>query len=217
MGNTHPRKMVLLSMIIIAASLVGCTRSASTQPATTATEGLSIEEINQRATMDAVRATLLAQTSQPQDTEAPTSTPTPTLSVPTLSPTPTGPTPTAVVVFNTATPGPGEDQTYIVQSGDTVYSIARAYGVTPEDIIARNNLQYPYYLDVNQELFIPSGGTTSGPTNTPPAGARQHVVQQGEWIYSIARKYGVDPQVIIDANNLQFPFTIYPGDVLYIP
>jgi LysM repeat protein len=46
--------------------------------------------------------------------------------------------------------------TYSVQSGDTVNSIACAYGdVTPEAIIAVNGLQSPYTLTAGQTLQIP--------------------------------------------------------------
>jgi LysM repeat protein len=44
-----------------------------------------------------------------------------------------------------------------------------------------------------------------------------HVVQRGEWIYSIARQYGVSPQAILDANALQDPNLLYAGQELVIP
>jgi LysM repeat protein len=58
---------------------------------------------------------------------------------------------------------------------------------------------------------------TDDGTGTPIEGGTIHVVQSGEWIWSIARLYGIDPQVIIDANNLTSPATIYPGEELIIP
>ena len=218
MSTMHLRKMVLAGIIILGVILAGCERSASTAPPDTDTGGLTDEEISQRATMDAVRAALLTQTQTepPEETDVPTSTPTPTVEVPTSTPTPEGPTETPVVVFNTPTSQAGQETTYTVQAGDSVYSLARAFSVSPDDIIARNNLQYPYYLDVGQELIIPAAGT-SPPDSTPPAGGQEHTVQQGEWIYSIARKYGVSPDDIIAANNLVYPYTLYPGDVIYIP
>ncbi len=214
MSTMHLRKIVLTILFIVGLILSGCTRSASTPPPDTGTGGLTDEESIERATMDAVQATFFAQTEQPATTEPPTPTSTPTIEPPT--PTPTGPTETPPVVFNTPTSQAGQETTYIVQAGDSVYSVARDYGVTPDELIARNNLQYPYYLDIGQELIIPVGGSTS-PDGTPPAGTRQHVVQQGEWIYSIARKYGVSPDDIIALNNLPYPYTLYPGDVLNIP
>jgi LysM repeat protein len=212
----HLQKVVLLGITLISLITAGCTRPASTAPAATDTGGLTDEQVSQQQTMDAVRAALLAQTEQPE-TETPTSEPSDTPQ-PTNTPTPTGPTETPPVVQNTPTQSGGADTTYVVQHGDSVYSVARSYGVSPDDIISRNNLQYPYYLEVGQELIIPDGGTsTGGPTNTPPAGGKQHVVQQGEWLYSIARQYGVAWEAIAEANSLAYPYTVYPGDILYIP
>jgi spore germination protein len=42
-------------------------------------------------------------------------------------------------------------------------------------------------------------------------------VKPGEWVWQIARLYGVDPQAIIDANNLTNPGLIFPGMELVIP
>ncbi len=57
---------------------------------------------------------------------------------------------------------------------------------------------------------------TSTPAGTP-GGPIVHVVQAGEGIYAIARKYGVSPESIIRANNLANPDLIYPGQELIIP
>jgi len=49
------------------------------------------------------------------------------------------------------------------------------------------------------------------------AASTVHVVQPGEWIYSIARRYNVSPQAILDANALQDPNLLYAGQQLIIP
>lgn len=214
MSTMYPRRIVLTALFVIGLILAGCTRSASTPPPELGNASLTEEESSSRATMEAFRATLLAQTEQPVDTEAPTLTP--TIELPTSTPTPEGPTETPPVVFNTPTSQAGDEITYIVNAGDSVYSVALAHGVSPDELITRNGLQYPYYLDIGQELIIPAAGSTS-PDGTPAAGTRQHIVQQGEWIYSIARKYGVSPDDIIALNNIPYPYTLYPGDVLNIP
>lgn len=48
-------------------------------------------------------------------------------------------------------------QIYVVKTGDTVYGIASAYGVTAESIIETNQIAYPYRLAVGQALLIPTG------------------------------------------------------------
>jgi LysM repeat protein len=214
MSTMHLRKIVLTALLITGFILTGCTRSASTPPSSTNDDELTEEEISSRATMDAVQATLFALTEQPATEQPPT--PSPTIEIPADTPTPEEPTTTPPVVFDTPTPQAGEETTYTVIAGDSVYSVAREHGISPDDLIARNSLQYPYYLEIGQELIIPIEGSTS-PDVTPPAGTKQHIVQQGEWVYSIARKYGVSPDDIIALNNLPYPYTVYPGDILKIP
>lgn len=53
------------------------------------------------------------------------------------------------------------DGTYAVQPGDSVYSLARQFGIGAADIIRSNNLQAPYNLQLGQSLKLPS--------NSPPA------------------------------------------------
>jgi LysM repeat protein len=90
----------------------------------------------------------------------------------------------------------------------------------PQAIIDLNGLSDAADITPGMELQIPvSSGTTvvTPAASTPVAGGVEHVVQPGEWIWSIARLYGVDPQAIIDANNLSDPASIYPGQTLIIP
>ena len=41
-------------------------------------------------------------------------------------------------------------------------------------------------------------------------------VQSGDSIWSIALEYNLDPEIIINSNNLLKPFTIFPGQKLYL-
>ena len=59
--------------------------------------------------------------------------------------------------------------------------------------------------------------TATGTPGTAVPSGTVHIVQPGEWIWQIARIYGVDPQAIIDLNKLTSPATIYPGQELLIP
>jgi LysM repeat protein len=104
-----------------------------------------------------------------------------------------------------------------VQRGETLSSIARRYGTTWQAIARANGIQNPNEIYVGQRLKIQrgSGGTSGGAT-----GCRlRHTVQQGEWVWQIARRYGVSPYDILAANGLtiQSANTLYPGTVLCIP
>ncbi|MBA3531918.1 MAG: LysM peptidoglycan-binding domain-containing protein [Ardenticatenales bacterium] len=65
-----------------------------------------------------------------------------------------------------ATP-PGTARVHVVQRGETIYGIARLYGVTPQAITQANGLANPSLIYVGQRLTIPGGGTTTPP---PPSG-----------------------------------------------
>jgi LysM repeat protein len=51
----------------------------------------------------------------------------------------------------------------------------------------------------------------------PASGGVYHTVQYGETLFSIGRRYGVNPYTIAQANGLANPDCIYAGEVLYIP
>lgn len=66
--------------------------------------------------------------------------------------------PPAGVTPAATTPVPGGGTTYVVQPGDTVFSIATRFGVTVDAIVAANNLTVQgdvVFISVGQELIIP--------------------------------------------------------------
>lgn len=50
---------------------------------------------------------------------------------------------------------PVAGQVYVVQYGDTLFSIAQAYGTSVEALAEANGLTYPYLIYVGQQLVIP--------------------------------------------------------------
>ncbi|MEE8392488.1 MAG: LysM domain-containing protein, partial [Anaerolineae bacterium] len=79
---------------------------------------------------------------------------------------------------------------YIVQRGDTLYSIARRFGTTYQALATLNGLHSPYTIHVGQRLIV-SGSGTPGPT--PPPSQKVHIVQAGDTLYAIALRYGTTP------------------------
>ncbi|MCM8745387.1 LysM peptidoglycan-binding domain-containing protein [Thermomicrobium sp. CFH 73360] len=88
-------------------------------------------------------------------TAVPTATPLPALPIVTPTPPPPSlrvPTPT-VVPAAPVTPGSGT--TYVVQPGDTLYSIAVRFGVSLQALIEANGIEDPNQLQAGQVLVIP--------------------------------------------------------------
>ncbi|MGN7468688.1 LysM peptidoglycan-binding domain-containing protein [Brevibacillus sp. SAFN-007a] len=48
---------------------------------------------------------------------------------------------------------------YTVRAGDTLNSIAARFGVPVQELIRVNNIAYPYYIYVGQNLYIPVAAT----------------------------------------------------------
>ncbi len=94
---------------------------------------------------------------------------------------------------------------YTAQSGDTLYSIARRYGVTLSELERYNGLPESSRIAIGQDILIPSNNNT-------------YIVRPGDSVYSIAVKEGVSTADILRENpSLTEPYTIYPGQVLLIP
>jgi len=91
----------------------------------------------------------------------------------------------------------------IVKPGDTVYTLAREYGVPVRALIDLNRLQPPYGLKPGQMLELPQN--------------RLHVVQRGDSLYGISRQYRTDITTLARANRLAPPYTIVVGQELRIP
>ncbi len=102
---------------------------------------------------------------------------------------------------------PGEGTSYIVKSGDSLWSIANRYNTTVSAIKNMNNLTSDS-LSVGQVLQIPSG--TSSNTGTT------YTVTSGDSLWSIANRYNTTVDAIKSANNLTSN-TLSIGQVLRIP
>lgn len=143
----------------------------------------------------------------------PAGTPT-TTPVPTGTPTVPAPTATATPVGTpAATPMPppaGVGFPYVVQWGDTVYSIARRFCLPPDAIIRANNLVNPNLIRAGQILIIPA-------LPAPPPGPTMYVVQPGDNLYRISLRFMVPIEAIIAVNRIVNPWYIRAGQVLIIP
>lgn len=105
-----------------------------------------------------------------------------------------------------------EENIYIVQKGDSLYSIANKYNTTVEELKRINNLT-SNILSIGQVLKLPSdkANNVEKEENTI-----SYTVQKGDSLYSIARKYDTTIDRIKDLNNLTTNL-LSIGQVLLIP
>lgn len=93
---------------------------------------------------------------------------------------------------------------YVVQPGDSIWSISRKFGVSMESIMTVNGSQEIPGIVIGEALAIPARGGN-------------YIVQPGDSIWSISQKFNVSVLSITSINMLSSPYSIYPGMVLKIP
>ncbi len=114
---------------------------------------------------------------------------------------------------------------HTVVAGETLDCIGRAYQVDPAAIAQANGTST---ITAGQKLNIPAvawlnippGGTVCTAQFAMPAGwpiLGKHTIQQGEWIYSIARAYKVNPMAIAQASGIPGPYTPVCGGCGWYP
>jgi LysM repeat protein len=143
-----------------------------------------------------------------------------------LSPTPTlqsemsaGASPTPMAAPSPAGIVPTGPIRHTVKAGDTVLSIAAAYGSTAKDIISSNGLNASGFIRIGQELLIPVAGASGGPgpTATPSGGTLIYMVQAGDTVSLIAERFGSTMEWIFKANNLKPTSILHIGQSLQVP
>lgn len=104
----------------------------------------------------------------------------------------------------------GTGNTYTVQSGDSLWSIAKKLNTSVEELKAANNLS-SNLLQIGQVLKVPT--TTETPT---PGEYVTYTVKAGDSLYSIANRYNTTVKAITDYNNLSST-NLKVGQKLLIP
>jgi len=124
-----------------------------------------------------------------------------------------------------------------VSEGMTLFSIAKANGVSTDELARANNIRKPYTVVSGQILRIPAKGSEMAAVQTPKAKKKVtsdseesfaevpkpsgkgavHTVSSGETLYSLGRKYQVSPFAIADANGLDRSQTLRLGQKVRIP
>lgn len=85
---------------------------------------------------------------------------------------------------------------YVVKKGDSLWSIARANGLTVDELKSLNNLS-SNVLHVGDTLLISSSDSTGDDGND-----NYYVVKSGDTLWSIARKYNLSVNELKTLNNL---------------
>jgi LysM repeat protein len=117
--------------------------------------------------------------------------------------------------------------TYRIVWGDTLTRIASRFGTSISSILQANpQITNPNLIYVGQDLEIPTGDTTPTPTpppgttptpTPPPTGTQTYIVQSGDTLSAIARRFNTTVAAIAQASGITNVNLIYVGQRLTIP
>ncbi len=111
----------------------------------------------------------------------------------------------------TKTPLPAGYFTYVVQAGDQLRALAKQFGITLTALRTANNLTSDV-IRTGQVLAVPP----PQPTATPRPAGSTYIVQAGDQLLVIARRFGLTLSSLRAANNLTTD-VIRAGQALFIP
>ncbi|MGH9340498.1 MAG: LysM peptidoglycan-binding domain-containing protein [Acidobacteriota bacterium] len=101
---------------------------------------------------------------------------------------------------------------YRVQSGDNLSTIARKFGISAAHLQRINGLRNPNRIYPGQTLYVMSGAPSMD-----RSAPKSYRVQRRDTLISIARKFGISLESLLNANKIPNANQIYLGQMLLIP
>jgi LysM repeat protein len=135
-------------------------------------------------------------------------------------------TPTPVGGIEISTPDPDGKVIHVVKAYQTLITIAQAYNVKVDTILALNGIQQDWPLQIGQKLVITPSTVTPSATPRPLTpiekltpesdGKYYHIIQSGETLSWIADRYEVTLADLMAWNNLDTSSILHPDQKLVL-
>ncbi len=114
---------------------------------------------------------------------------------------------------------------YIVEKGDTLWSIARKYNVRVSTLASYNGISEHSVLPIGKKILVPSKSSyippkktkTTKSVKTTPSKTISYTVKKGDTLWSIARKYNVRVSTLASYNGISNLNRLKIGQRLKIP
>ncbi len=112
-----------------------------------------------------------------------------------------------------------EVMAYTVRKGETAYHIAKRYGVSVNELLKMNGLNTVKSVRAGMEILVPISkrGYVSFAKNETRSKVEQqikdfHIVQKGETLFSISKKYEIEVENLARWNNIKGDQRLKIGD-----
>jgi membrane-bound lytic murein transglycosylase D len=103
-----------------------------------------------------------------------------------------------------------------VRKGESIGSIAQQYGVRAAEIQRANDMRKNARLKVGRTLLIPIKVAPRRSTGKKPSKVRTYVVQLGDNLGSISRRFGISQESLRVWNHIEAWSNVKNGDTIYV-
>lgn len=99
-------------------------------------------------------------------------------------------------------------ESYRIKAGEDLASVAKKFNTSVKVLQDINNLYFLDNLREDTEIIVPTESKDY---------FNYYVVEAGDSLYAIARKYNINPELLASMNGLNMDDYIYPNQQLLIP
>jgi lipoprotein YgeR len=110
------------------------------------------------------------------------------------------------------------DTSYVVEKGETLYSISKKYSCTVAALCLANNISDATAVKAGQKIIIPgSDETKTVSSSSAKQNSTKYTVQKGETWYGIAHKFGITVHDLQKLNNATASASLKTGQKISVP
>ena len=97
---------------------------------------------------------------------------------------------------------------YSLKKGENLESVARLFNTDIETLKEINNIYFNDQIRVGSDIIVPKNKDKY---------FNYYVIEKGDSLYKIARKYNINPELLASMNGLELDDYIYPNQEILIP
>ena len=127
--------------------------------------------------------------------------------------------------------GFSEEVVHVIMKGETIYSIARSYGLNADEVLKHNKINDPSKVQAGTKIRIPgtkgsaesssieSSRNSATPVRIyPPREAYdEYRVEKNDTLYSLARRYSISLAELLEMNGFSSNHVLKAGEKIRVP
>lgn len=97
---------------------------------------------------------------------------------------------------------------YSLKNGETLNNVAKKFNTNVDILKEINNIYYDEQIRAGMDVIVPKNSENY---------FNYYVIEQGDTLYEIGRKYNMNPELLASLNGLDMEDYIYPNQEILIP